>query len=623
LNLLPRLKEGQTTIEHATEGELYLTGVGLGLGYFRRPDLTEQAFLPLPTGTFGPNAAKLAYSAPPCYKTGDVVRWTAERELTFVGRVDNQVKINGQRVELGEIEAILKGAEGVQEAVVVLYREDDEPPILSAFYSPESVSADALLQYASSQLPKHMVPASFTGMGTWPRNSNSKIDRRALQVIKPIDSPTVMHDSLGQLRLISATAAEVTALANCRLLLAVFMAAFHLLRCQHPDFSKAESKYLEGWWTDMANYATPSSQHFLLNSNNSSSTAAATSSQLITATTALATACVHRLFSATFWRLVVAEHTSPLLFFVGFHDAVDLDALTVKTRDIVLVVFFVLDDGFGLFHFIGLWWLMPFLFARFTAVLLGKHRYAGYLLTATLFAYRTTLLRSDSCPSFLEGSSPWRIPFFYWLGLECAPFLRRVFMQRLIRWAHTPTRRLLAATCGILGFFACLDVPMPIVLRLQNCFLGEAALRNATTVLPGCLLLFFALTLACPPTWRLNPWNTAGLVLFAFPQLELPRLGWTIAFYPTFLDFVAVRVWQHPGYADVNLLLLPLCFFGWGFAASYIYGTFVEVLSWCIRWLATAVAESQRYTATKKHLEGVWTSSSNSKSSKKSAPGRP
>ena len=95
-------------------GELYIGGEGLARGYLNRPELTAERFIPHPfSQTPG---ARL-------YKTGDLVRYRADGNLEFGGRLDHQVKLRGYRIELGEIEAVLRQAEGVREAVVVV-RED-------------------------------------------------------------------------------------------------------------------------------------------------------------------------------------------------------------------------------------------------------------------------------------------------------------------------------------------------------------------------------------------------------------------------------------------------------------------------------------------------------------------
>ena len=109
------LDEQQQLLPVGVSGELYISGVALGRGYLRRPELTAEKFVPDPYGVEG--GARM-------YRTGDVGRYRGDGAIEYLGRVDEQVKIRGYRVELGEIEAVLAGHEEVREAVVVT-REDE------------------------------------------------------------------------------------------------------------------------------------------------------------------------------------------------------------------------------------------------------------------------------------------------------------------------------------------------------------------------------------------------------------------------------------------------------------------------------------------------------------------
>ena len=100
-----------TPVPISVAGELYLGGPKVARGYIGRPDLTEQSFVHV--STF-PDAGNVLY------KTGDCVRWLPDGNLNFLGRVDFQIKLNGQRIETGEIESVLRQVKGVNDALVVL-----------------------------------------------------------------------------------------------------------------------------------------------------------------------------------------------------------------------------------------------------------------------------------------------------------------------------------------------------------------------------------------------------------------------------------------------------------------------------------------------------------------------
>ncbi|MEG4235607.1 amino acid adenylation domain-containing protein [Microcoleus sp. Pol11C3] len=157
-------------------GELHIGGVGLARGYLKRPDLTEQKFIPNPFSD---------KSASRLYKTGDLARYLPDGNIEFLGRIDNQVKIRGFRIELGEIEAVLS-AHPIVDAVAVIDREDiPNEERLVAYIVPKKdeinqVSAKSMRNYLADHLPDYMIPSAFITLPVLPITPNGKIDRRAL-----------------------------------------------------------------------------------------------------------------------------------------------------------------------------------------------------------------------------------------------------------------------------------------------------------------------------------------------------------------------------------------------------------------------------------------------------------
>ncbi|MFD9906702.1 amino acid adenylation domain-containing protein [Streptomyces sp. NPDC059063] len=154
-------------------GELYLAGAQLARGYLDRRGLTAERFVADP---YGPPGTRM-------YRTGDLGSWDAEGSVRYAGRSDHQVKIRGQRVELGEIEAALSAHPTVGQAAVavvdgrlvayVLPVGDDLP-------ADGATAAEDLRAHLAAELPAHMVPAAFLTLESWPLTPSGKLDRKAL-----------------------------------------------------------------------------------------------------------------------------------------------------------------------------------------------------------------------------------------------------------------------------------------------------------------------------------------------------------------------------------------------------------------------------------------------------------
>ncbi|MBL8732691.1 MAG: LLM class flavin-dependent oxidoreductase [Planctomycetes bacterium] len=151
-------------------GELWIGGAGVTAGYFRRPELTAERFRADPFVAGGT-----------IYGTGDLVRWTADGVLEYLGRKDNQVKVRGHRIELGEIEAALARHPEVRENVVVAQKDGDGARLCAYLVARAAApAADELRAHLRALLPEFMVPSHFVVLAELPRTPNLKIDRKAL-----------------------------------------------------------------------------------------------------------------------------------------------------------------------------------------------------------------------------------------------------------------------------------------------------------------------------------------------------------------------------------------------------------------------------------------------------------
>ncbi|MFP2902355.1 amino acid adenylation domain-containing protein, partial [Corallococcus sp. 4LFB] len=160
-------------------GELHLGGVPLAHGYLGRPALTAERFIPHPFAT--EPGARL-------YRSGDRVRWLSDGRLQFLGRLDQQVKLRGLRVEPGEVEAALTLHPSVREAAVIVREAGAHGPTLVAYVAPHTarpVDAEALRTFLRRTLPEALVPSDFVLLEALPLTASGKVDRRALPALQP------------------------------------------------------------------------------------------------------------------------------------------------------------------------------------------------------------------------------------------------------------------------------------------------------------------------------------------------------------------------------------------------------------------------------------------------------
>jgi amino acid adenylation domain-containing protein len=162
-------------------GELHIGGAGLARGYLNNPELTAEKFIPDPFSD-DPSAR--------LYKSGDLASWNPDGTLAFHGRIDQQIKLRGFRIEPAEIEANLLAHPAVAQAVIVLRHDDPANPRLIAYWVAQNLDAqestsdapgsDQLRAFLAQRLPDYMVPSAFVALETLPLTTNGKLDRKAL-----------------------------------------------------------------------------------------------------------------------------------------------------------------------------------------------------------------------------------------------------------------------------------------------------------------------------------------------------------------------------------------------------------------------------------------------------------
>ncbi|AUG78197.1 Non-ribosomal peptide synthetase [Kitasatospora sp. MMS16-BH015] len=162
-----------------TAGELLAGGTGVARGYFGRPALTAASFVPDP---FAGDGSRL-------YRTGDRVRWRRDGVLEYLGRIDDQVKVNGVRIEPAEVEHALAAHPGVTGAAVAAYEAPDGGKRLAAYLvARPGLELGELRQFLLQRLPASQIPSSFVLLDALPLGSTGKVDRRALPVPGSLDA---------------------------------------------------------------------------------------------------------------------------------------------------------------------------------------------------------------------------------------------------------------------------------------------------------------------------------------------------------------------------------------------------------------------------------------------------
>jgi amino acid adenylation domain-containing protein len=164
------LDEYGEPVPSGVPGELHAAGAGVARGYPGRPDLTAERFVPDPRGQPG---ARL-------YRTGDLARWRGDGTLEYLGRVDQQVKINGVRIEPAEVEAALMAHPEVSAAVVTAVERNDASHLVGYVVGRQGQLPAGLRSFVRDLLPESMVPATLVPLDRIPLTANGKVDRKAL-----------------------------------------------------------------------------------------------------------------------------------------------------------------------------------------------------------------------------------------------------------------------------------------------------------------------------------------------------------------------------------------------------------------------------------------------------------
>lgn len=165
------------------KGEICVSGVGVGAGYWKNEKLTSEKFTSNPFSTQEDHIL---------YRIGDIGRWLPDGNIEFFGRIDNQVKIRGFRIEIGEIENEIRNYPGIDEVAVIVRKKNNgaDPELVCFFTSKHNGNVHEMGDYLHHKLPYYMVPSHFQQLSHFPLLPSEKIDRKALERSK-LDSPSI------------------------------------------------------------------------------------------------------------------------------------------------------------------------------------------------------------------------------------------------------------------------------------------------------------------------------------------------------------------------------------------------------------------------------------------------
>ena len=170
------LDVSQKLVPIGAKGELYIEGPGLALGYLNNQKLTSDSFIQIPS-----------ISKNLLYRTGDLGKWTQEGEIVYLGRVDQQVKINGYRIETEEINSVLKSYDYVKDALVKSISKEDSAFLAAYLVLYEDCDIEKLRSYLANILPEYMHPKHYVIIDKIPVTPTGKVDANALPNPRELD----------------------------------------------------------------------------------------------------------------------------------------------------------------------------------------------------------------------------------------------------------------------------------------------------------------------------------------------------------------------------------------------------------------------------------------------------
>ncbi|OUM56129.1 hypothetical protein PIROE2DRAFT_19411, partial [Piromyces sp. E2] len=168
------LDEDMKPVPIGVEGEIYIGGYGVTKGYLNREELTKEKFVECPFNYANDKYCKMMY------RTGDLGRWTPNGEIIYLGRIDDQVKIHGQRIEVSEIENTIKEMDVIENSIVIDKEKETEKILVCYYICNEEVKGNEIRNYLKSKLPTYMIPSYYKRIESIPITRNGKLDKRAL-----------------------------------------------------------------------------------------------------------------------------------------------------------------------------------------------------------------------------------------------------------------------------------------------------------------------------------------------------------------------------------------------------------------------------------------------------------